>query len=310
MRAALGGVDVVGERQHQLAVTVRVLHRDLGHRGAARTLHVDDLVVQRRFGAVEVLHELADTALVVHDLLDGLVIALVAQRDLEARVEECLLTQPLFEHIVFVDRGFEDLRVGMEADGRAGFALARRIAHFDGRNAALKAHIVLGMAVAHLGFQPVGQRVYNGRADAVQTAGYLVARAVELAACVQDGEHDLERRDAHLRMDAAGNAAAVVGNADDVTLFDRDLDVRAVACQRLVDRVIDDLVHQMVQTACRGRADVHTRAFADGLESFEHLNLIFVILLGDFQVEHFVLDFDFFTHIVKFPFQKLCVTDK
>ena len=91
------------------------------------------------------------------------------------------------------------------------------------------------MAIADLGLQPVGQGVYNGRANAVQAAGYLVARAVELAACVQDGEYNLERWDAHLRMDAAGNAAAVVGNADDVTLFDRDLDVRAVACQCLVD---------------------------------------------------------------------------
>ena len=99
----------------------------------------------------------------------------------------------------------------------------------------------------------------------MQTAGYLVAGAVELTACVQDGEHNLERRNAHLRVNTAGNAAAVVGNADDIALFDRNFDVRAVAGERLVDRVIDDLIHQMVQTACRGRTDVHTRALADSL---------------------------------------------
>ena len=265
MRAALGGVDIVCEGQHQLAVAVGVLHGNLGHRGIAAALHVDHILVQRRLRAVEVLDKLADTALVVHDLLDRLIIALVAQRDLESGVQERLLAQTLFEYIVFVDRSLEDLRVRVEADGRAGFALTRRIAHLDGRYTALKAHVVLGMAIAYLGLQPVGQRVYDRRTNAVQAAGYLVAGAVELAACVQDGEYNLERRNAHLRVNTAGNTTAVIGNADDIALFNRNFDVRAVACQRLVDRVIDDFVHQMVQTACRGRADVHTRALADSL---------------------------------------------
>ena len=303
MRAALGGVDVVGEREHQLAVTVGVLHGDLGHGRIAAALHVDDVLVERGLGAVEVLDKLTDAALVVHDLLDRLIIALVAQGDFKTRVQERLLAQTLFEHIVLVDRGFEDLRVSMEADGRAGLALARCIAHLDRRNTALKAHIVLGVAVAYLGFEPVGQCVYNRRADAVQAAGNLVARAVELAACVQHGQNDLERRNAHLRMDAARDAASVIRNADDVALFDRDLDVRAVACERLVDRVINDLIHQMMQTARRGRTDVHTGALADGFQSLEDLDLVLVVGLRDLQIEHFVLDFDIFTHMIKFPFE-------
>ena len=80
--------------------------------------------MQRRLRAVEVLDKLADTALIVHNLLDRLIVALVAPGDLEARVQERLLAQTLFEHIVLVDRGLEDLRVGVEADGRAGLALA------------------------------------------------------------------------------------------------------------------------------------------------------------------------------------------
>ena len=303
VRAALGGIDVVGEGQHQLAVAVGVLHGDLGHRGVAASLHVDDLLMQRGLGAVEMLDELTDAALVVHDLLDRLIVALVAQGDLETCVQKRLLAQTLFEHIVLVDRGFEDLRVSMEADGRAGLALARCIAHFYGRHAALKAHVVLGVTVADLGLEPVGQRVYDRRADAVQTAGDLVARAVKLAACVQHSQNDLERRNAHLRMDAAGNASAVIRDTDDVALFDRDLDVRAVARERFVDRVVDDLVHQMMQTARRGRTDVHTRALADGFQTLEDLDLVLVVGLCDLQIEHFVLDFNLFTHIKKFPFE-------
>ena len=98
---------------------------------------------------------------VVHHILHRLVVALIPQGDLEARVEERLLAQTLFKHIVLVDGRLKDLRVRMETNGRAGFALARRIAHLDGRYTALKAHVVLGMAVADLGLQPVGQRVYD-----------------------------------------------------------------------------------------------------------------------------------------------------
>ena len=161
MRAALGGVDIVCEGQHQLAVAVGVLHGNLGHRGIAAALHVDHILVQRRLRAVEVLDKLADTALIVHDLLDRLIVALIAQRDFQTCVEERLLAQTLFEHIVLVDGRLKDLRVRMETNSRAGFALARRIAHLDGRYTALKAHVVLGMAVADLGLQPVGQRVYD-----------------------------------------------------------------------------------------------------------------------------------------------------
>ena len=161
MRAALGGVDIVCEGQHQLAVAVGILHGNLGHRGIAAALHVDHILVQRRLRAVEVLDKLADTALIVHDLLDRLIVALIAQRDFQTCVEERLLAQTLFEHIVLVDGRLKDLRVRMETNSRAGFALARRIAHLDGRYTALKAHVVLGMAVADLGLQPVGQRVYD-----------------------------------------------------------------------------------------------------------------------------------------------------
>ena len=38
-------------------------------------------------------------------------------------------------------------------------------------------------------FEPLGQGVDNGRTDAVQTAGDLVAAAAELAAGVQDGQN-------------------------------------------------------------------------------------------------------------------------
>ena len=52
----------------------------------------------------------------------------------------------------------------------------------------------------------------------------------------------------------------------------------AVTRKRFVDRVVNDFVDEMMQTALRRTADIHTRTFADGFESFEDLDLIRAVL--------------------------------
>ena len=61
---------------------------------------------------------------------------------------------------------------------------------------------------AHLGDQPLGERVDDRDADAVQAAGDLVAAAAELAAGVQLRQHDGERRQALVRHHVHGDAAS------------------------------------------------------------------------------------------------------
>ena len=128
------------------------------------------------------------------------------------------------------------------------------------------------MAVAgdvHL--EPGGQRVHHRDADAVQAATDVVATvlAAELAARVQLGHHDVDRgRAAGVHLDR--DAAAVVGDLDATVLEDPDVDLRRVSGHRLVDGVVDDLPDEVVQTSLAGGADIHARAFADRLQTFEH----------------------------------------
>src|SRR5690606_12522160 len=95
--------------------------------------------------------------------------------------------------------------------------------------------------------EALGERVDDGRADAVQAAGDLVAAATELAAGMQDREHDLSGAAAELvvLLDVDRDAAAVVAHGDRVVGMDEDLDRVAVAGERLVDRVVDDLPHEV-----------------------------------------------------------------
>jgi hypothetical protein len=112
----------------------------------------------------------------------------------------------------------------------------------------------------------------------VQAAGHLVAAAVaELAAGVEDGEHDLDGRLALLLHRRDGDAAAVVDDRDRVVGVDRDVDAVAMAGERLVDGVVNDLVDQVVQAPYTGRADVHAGALPHGLEALEDGDVLGVV---------------------------------
>ena len=103
----------------------------------------------------------------------------------------------------------------------------------------------------------------------MQATGDLVAAAAELAAGVQLGEHELDGADALGRVHVGGDAAPVVLDADRAVLHERDVDGVGVPGEGLVDRVVDDLPHEVVQAALAGGADVHAGALAHRLEALE-----------------------------------------
>ena len=113
----------------------------------------------------------------------------------------------------------------------------------------------------------------------MQSARDLVAVVVELASGMKDGEDDLRGRLA-AGMAIDGNAATVVDDGDRAVDVNRDVDLVAVSGQRLVDRVVDDLVDQMVQPGRTGRPDVHGRALPHGLQPFENLDLVGAVVIG------------------------------
>ena len=104
----------------------------------------------------------------------------------------------------------------------------------------------------------------------MQAAGDRVGLAVEFAAGVQRGQHDLERRALLNRVLVHRDAAAVVAYPDPAVGQQRHLDVGGEARQGLVHRVVHNLVDQVVQTALPGRSDVHAGTLTDGLKALEY----------------------------------------
>ena len=86
---------------------------------------------------------------------------------------------------------------------------------------------------------------------------------------MQDGHDDLDRRLVLRGVFVNGDATTVVDDLDAAVGLNRDLNVVGVAGQRLVNGVVDNLVHQVVQAALAGGSDVHARALAHGFQALE-----------------------------------------
>ncbi len=238
---------------------------------------------QRRLVAVEIFHEGLDAALVAQllALLDRM--AHVGKHDGDAGIEERELAQPVLERGEIEFHHGEGFRRGQEAD--LGAAPVLHLAD-DGqrsdRFAVGELHEVL-LAVAPDGeLEPAGKRIDDGDADAVQAAGNLVDAVLEFSAGMQLGHDDLGRRDTFALVDVGRNAAAVVANRHRAVRIERDDDFLGVAGERLVDRIVDDFIHHVVQAgAVIGVADIHARTLAHRIEALEDLDRFGVVVGHD-----------------------------
>src|SRR5581483_7774273 len=275
---ALPGVDVVREREHELLVAVVVLERHLDLGVAPPTLEVEHLRVNGGLVLVDVLDELADAAGVVEG--DLLLVPLVLDLDPEALVQERELAEPVGQDVEREGRDLEDLGIRLEPD--RGAALGRLLA---GLQLALRLAAVVPLRVEaavppDLQLEPLRQGVHDRHPDPVEAARHLVDRALELAPGVERGQDDLGGRLAGGLVDVDRDPAPVVDDGAAAVSVEDDADVRAVAGERLVDRVVHHLEHEVMETVGRGVPDVHRGALAHGLEALEDLDVAGGVALG------------------------------
>ena len=281
MGAAVALRDVVGEGQHVFVVAVVPPERDFDDDAVSFALDQDRLVDQRRLRAIEIAHERLEAALVKKLLALDLGMARIGKNDAHAGIEEGELAQAMFDRRVIELDHREGFWRGRERHlGAAlGLAVRRRRRADDGE-------LVGGVAMGEVNdmFEPVApdaqgqrrrQRVDDGDADAMQSAGNLVGILVEFPARMQLGHDDLGRRNALLVVDPGRDAAPVVGDRARAVGIQRDGHDFGVAGERLVDRVVDDLIdHVMQSRPVIGVADIHARPFAHGIEAAQDLDRI------------------------------------
>jgi hypothetical protein len=274
MRAAVALRDVVGEGEHRLVVAVVPPQRGLDADAVALGLDDDGGGDERSLVAVEIAHERLDAALVAHflALLDR--VALVAQHDVNARIEERELAQPVLQRGEVELRHAEGLAAGQKRHLRADLVVGcADDRERSDRLAVAELHGVF-LAVAPDGeLEPSRQRVDDRDADSVQAAGDLVGVLVEFSPGVELRHDDFGRRHAFALVNVGGNAAAVVAHRARAIGVQRDHHFLGEAGERLVDRVVDDLVDHVVEAgAVVGVADIHARPLAHRIEALEDLD--------------------------------------
>ena len=266
------GVDVVDEREGVLVVPVLVLQGDVDLDVVLDGREGDHLRVQRLLVPVQPFHELDQAALGEELLLLHLVLPLVAEDDRDALVQERELTEAVGERRVAELQHREHFGVGLEGDGGAGALGLAEDAERLGGLATGKGHVMPAAVAVHHHLEPLREGVDHRHADAVQAAGHLVGRLVKLATGVQHRQRQFDAGNLLDGMDIDRNTATVVDHGNDVVFLDGDGDQVAVAGQRLVDRVVHHLVHEMVQPVLPGGPDVHGRPLPDRLQPLQNLD--------------------------------------
>ena len=116
----------------------------------------------------------------------------------------------------------------------------------------------------------------------METAGNLVGTLVELTSGVEDGQHDLKGTLVFLLMHIDRDTTAIVDHGNRIVLIDGHLDMGTESRKSLVYRVVDDLIHKMVETLLADVAYIHGRTLADSLQAFKHLDIARAVFLAVF----------------------------
>ena len=115
----------------------------------------------------------------------------------------------------------------------------------------------------------------------MQTTAELIALVRELSTRMKGREDDLNPGQFLLRVQINGHAAAIIGHAERAIAMQHNVDLTAVPRQRLVDRVIDDFLSQMIGA---GGVGIHAGTLADRFQTSQNFDSVSVVF-GHFRLQ-------------------------
>ena len=228
-------------------------------------------------------HAVEDVLLALFgNLVTDELLTLIGEGDGQALVQERHLLETRTQSLKVELDGLENLRVRVERLDRTGLIGGLTLAQGTIRHTTVReGNMPCVTLTVHLGNHAGRQCVHHGDTHTVQTTGDRVAAAAELTASVQHGHDDLNGGLVLGGVLIHGNTAAVVLYANTTISLNGHVNLGCIAGERFVDRVIYDLVDQVVQTALSGRANVHAGALANRFQTFQHGNIgctVFMLL--------------------------------
>ena len=259
VHAAFRRIDIVDKAVFRHIVGVVVLHSDFHIDVILRAVKIQDIVIQRRLAAVKVRDIFLDAAFIVENIgprgavLQRVFRTQIPERDLKPLCQKRHFAQSLLDDFIVVNRRFlKDFRIRLERNRSSrvmDIAGSDLMQLFRYMAAVFKTDLIDLALLPDRDFQPGRERVDYRCADAVQTTGYLISSAAEFAAGMQNRIDNLYCRFSGFMVNAYRNSAAVISDGNRLTRIDGHFNMCAEARERFIDRVVDDLIHQMVQAS-------------------------------------------------------------
>src|SRR5688500_18828222 len=70
------------------------------------------------------------------------------------------------------------------------------------------------------------------------------------------------------------NTSSIVDDRERTIFIDDDFNMCAIACQVLIDRIVNDLPYQVMKTFNVGASNIHSRPLSDRFQSLQRLNAV------------------------------------
>ena len=234
-------------------------------------LRVNDIAFLSVVEILDVIHQAFFVVVAVLSISPGR--PLVVQINAKTLIEEGHLLEAGPKGFILEIHCFKDCCAGPERNDCPGFT---GFSCFGERSLWHTVSIGLspGAALAtNLHVELLGQRVHHTATHPVETAGDGIPTAAKLSSGMQGGKDDLHRRPFFYGMLVDGNASAVIGDLYRTVRLNGHSDEITMAGKRFIYRVVDNFIHQMMQTSRTGRPDIHTRAFTHRLKPLKYLDI-------------------------------------
>ena len=253
-----------------------MLHGHFHRHAVLFSFTVDDFRIQGRLAPVQVGDKFLDSAFIVKFSVHRFLRPQVVKGNLQSPGEERHLPETLFQNIVIENGLFKNLLVGKEGDHGTRSVRLAVAHHFQLVNSLtslipLPVHLTL---MVNGNLQPLGQGVYHGSAHSVETAGYLISPAAEFSSGVEYRKYHFHGGNPRLVIDSNRNSPAIIDYGYRIIGVDGHINMVAKSSQRFVHRIVHDFIHQMMKTAGRSAADIHSRPFSHRFQSLQDLDLI------------------------------------
>jgi len=117
------------------------------------------------------------------------------------------------------------------------------------------------IVAANFQIKATRKSINHGYTDTMKTTGNLVGVAIEFTTSMEDGHNDFSGRLILACVQIHGNSPTVVFNCNGAVDMYKYKNFIAITRERFINRIIDYLINQMMQTHGTCGSNIHSRAF-------------------------------------------------